>query len=375
MLEAVKEETLILLEPGEVWKPADTFSETESNTSTITLVSNSKYQENVASAPMDVPILLDMTNSENKENDNPYLFVVPSASEESHGSPKSPTNEYSWNEFKIPWNKIPQYMLEACEAGQITNTICTEIVHTVVNEMRNLKQTIPFKAFRIVGKKMADRYPKAFLDIDEDKTVLADGITTVVSKMHMRNAYLNRPHKRNAGIKSQGVPAKKLRNVINSRAGCSNWQPTQSKRNGENIKNLLNNMNETDTNLFKYLEETYSEQRIFLNDVLKPPSVQDIKNEWPVLLNSTAILWHFKKLTNVDIAEIDFTEKSAKILQFAQEKGINYEIDYDEDLKALHILSAYFKEDLSIIFYQFKVSILCLFVKSKIITSKTPSPI
>lgn len=100
-------------------------------------------------------------------------------------------------------------MLKQCEEGKISKSDLTEIVHIIVNEMRNVREYIPYKAFRTVAKKISDKYPAAFIDKDEDGTFLGDGMHGIVSKMHIRNIYLNRRHK-------TVVPPKKLQQQFKS---------------------------------------------------------------------------------------------------------------------------------------------------------------
>lgn len=70
---------------------------------------------------------------------------------------------------------------------------------------------------------MSDKYPRTFLNRDEDGTILGDGMHGIISKMHIRYTYLCRPHK--SGRKNTPVPPKKLKVMNNMRAGCSNWSP------------------------------------------------------------------------------------------------------------------------------------------------------
>lgn len=104
--------------------------------------------------------------------------------------------EVLWSEFVIPWDKIPEKVLKACESGISDKRIITDIIHVVINAMRDIKTNIPSKAFKLVAKKVIDRYPVAFRDQDDDGTVLGDGSHSMFSSLQDRNNYLNRPHKR-----------------------------------------------------------------------------------------------------------------------------------------------------------------------------------
>lgn len=63
-----------------------------------------------------------------------------------------------------------------------------------------------------------------------------------MSKLHIRNAYLNRPHKREGQVSQ--IPFKKIRTLANRRAGCSNWQPQPEELDINDVRTALKNINE-----------------------------------------------------------------------------------------------------------------------------------
>lgn len=91
--------------------------------------------------------------------------------------------------------------------------------------MRNIQDFIPVKAFKIVAKKIVEKYPKIFKDMDEDGKCFGNDTHTTFSKLHDRNCYLNRPHMKRSLSRSLNIPLKKQRKVLSAKAGCSNWQP------------------------------------------------------------------------------------------------------------------------------------------------------
>lgn len=298
-----------------------------------------------------LPVVVVSDSSTNTDNINTSINI-------NVGSLRS---EYSWHTFPIPWGKIPDFMLENLREGRPQKSHLSQMVHVIVNEMRGITTNIPYKAFRIIAKKMCDKYPKAFIDRDEDGTVLGDGMHSLVSKLHIRNTYLNRPHKSTKKNDGELVRPKKLKQMNNMRAGCSNWQPTIDSVNLSHISSELQIMDENNENFFPYLEKTYAQQRCFINQPV-PPSVNDIKKEWPMLLNNkTGIYWHFQKLMNIDIKSISLDLKTQKIVDFNKEKKLCGE-EPDLTLYALKIIAKYFKEDIDQILYVFKVSCHCSYL-------------
>lgn len=56
-----------------------------------------------------------------------------------------------------------------------------------------------------------------------------------------------------------------------------------------------------------------------MNNIEKPPTILEILEEWPILLtNKYAIFWHFKKLTGLDIQDLNVAVKTQKILQLGE---------------------------------------------------------
>lgn len=269
VLDVFGKEILILLENEEKWQPDNYISAINldssfdsspalSTASTLTYISDASHNIDLPSCSnVEDPSILVVIPPDNSQNTD--LLSQPTVPTD---VPKlTPTTEFTWSKFDIPWDKIPNYMLQACANSKPEKANVTEIVHVIVNAMRDIKTNIPYRAFRIVGRKLADRFPKCFLDYDEDGTVLGDGMYGIVSKLHVRNSYLNRPHKQY--LEHQPVPHKKIRAVANLRAGCSNWQPQPESIAINHVKTALKQISGEDPNVYVYLDKTYANQRFF----------------------------------------------------------------------------------------------------------------
>lgn len=372
VLVCLKEETLMLLETGECWQPAQ-HEETGSTTSTLTLYSNASSPD-ASESRAELPSLMeneingDESSTETLQEvpsetvpaigSNIQLFIV--SPESGHSAHTSKNSEYVWKDMAVPWDKLPSYVLKSCEEGTNDKRIISQVINVIVGEMRSIKSNIPRTAFRCLAEKMADTYPKTFLDVDEDGTILGGGISSTVSKLFDRNNYLNRPHKRKGEEPFvKPAPPKLLKTVRNSKVGCSNWQPlVEEKADKIDIIKMINSIDSSHPDFFKFLEETYPEQRQFLNSIENPPTAKETIEKWPVLFDSGCVIWHFKKLTEVETCEIS-PIKILKIINFGKKMNIVFNEEEDQLLSALRILSSYFKEDLSTLFYRFKVRI-CL---------------
>lgn len=209
-----------------------------------------------------------------------------------------------------------------CENGTRNKRAITEIVHIIVNEMRSIKTNIPSKAFKTIANKMISKYLQTFRDVDDDGVVLGDGISTLYLKLHERNSYLNRPHKR-GNIDTEPLPSSKRKQKINITAGCSNWNP-QGVVNVDAQKELLKidfaTQDISEENL-QILESTFQEQRDCINN--SKYAIEEFKKEWPVLFNKKVIIWHFNKITSgnklEDLPRI-INEKKAKICILLKKK-------------------------------------------------------
>lgn len=337
VLVQLKNETFILLQQNEIWK-----KETVENdlASTITVTSGTSSLDD------------SLSSSYNIEND-----------------------EIMWSSFEIPFEKIPKSILDSCVKGENKKYVRNQMVHIIIDELRNIKEIVPYKVLRSVAKALSRKYPKTFLDVDDGK-VIGEGYLALFFKLSERASYLRRPHKRQNNEPS--VPQNLIRKKVNVMAGCVDWAPSGSLDN-----DVITNLNEVTednipTNFEEMLERIYPQHRHFLNNVVHPPTVDQIRKEHPILFNKEAIFWHFKKLTGKDIKDLStgFTAKSSKLLNFGlSQKILNKErIDsLPSEASALLCITNYFKEDISFIWQLISVSsrsIPCNLRVMKMITGK-----
>ncbi|XP_063931266.1 uncharacterized protein LOC135143334 [Zophobas morio] len=223
--------------------------------------------------------------------------------------------------------------------------------------MLDISNEIPTKTFQIIAHKLVAKYPKSFQDYDDDGMVIGNGLITICNQLKERYKYLKVTHKRNSPVESTlPVPINKRKKLLSAKAGCVDWQPSPCGSNEDNeIKEKLKEIdleNWSDESVMELLQKSYAQQRYFIN---KTPTVIDIKNEWPILLKSVGIKFHFKRLMNksIDLLSKNLFLKSENIINFGIKRHIikSRPTENNEIIKCvLSIISKYFAEDVCEIF-------------------------
>ncbi|KYN50145.1 hypothetical protein ALC62_00173, partial [Cyphomyrmex costatus] len=231
--------------------------------------------------------------------------------------------DFNWIDYKIPWNKVPIDMLKTCEEGIRSKSIITEIY--------------------------------------EDGHILGDGSCTMFHKLRERCLYMKRIESKQSAEKSGTIQTKKRK--FHVMAGCSNYQDLPSSSTSINATDIVEETH--DEKSFEDMMETcYIQQRKFLENFEQPPSLNDIKKEFPILFKLESVIFHFNKLTGKrldDLPEI-MKEKSTKIVEFAiQNKYLHLNNNEDYCIQSLRFFALYFKEDFGKMYYKVEVKI-CRFI-------------
>lgn len=366
VLQHFKDEIIILLEPNEQWNqnPQPTSSD-QSFASTLTvnfmLLESSSSNQSSSSNLTQNSVLPDFqtidTNDKNLDA-NQLISLCDldqkpeSLTAEANISVKpdkdseiiQPANityqincnsNFVWQMFEIDWTQFPSHIILECEKGTRNRNTVNFIIHTVVNNMREIKKELSSAAIKIVTKKLIDKFPETFRDIDEDGILIGDGSHSVFKKILDRNNYLNRPHKRKMGVDTEVQANKRLN--MSRRAGCSNWAPPVLDENDSKNLDPQSTKEQCD-------DQDYALQRQFLNTI---PNVKEIKENWPILLTEVGAKHHFKKLTGSDVSALTkcANEKFAKIVKLDKDKGKNVSNLSSKLMMVLKIVASYFKEE------------------------------
>ncbi|CAH0561700.1 unnamed protein product [Brassicogethes aeneus] len=356
-------ETFLLLTNKDKWiSPLEysALSSTLSNPETWISPSDHSVPCSSSSGSFDVPVAKMIVSA---IADNEAQVISTPISAQLHSIINVDCNyETLWIDYEIPWNKVPSFIMEACEKGEVGDAMVTEIIHIIINSMKEIKANIPAKALHIVANKLVDKYPDVFKDKDHDNVTIGDGRYSIFKKLQDRNFYLPRPNKRKNDNIHQTI-LKNSKKQLNAKAGCPNWQPpikhddcwTQDMK--QDLNSYINK--ELNQEFYKLLEKAFQHQRLYIN-AQKPPSLEDILAEWPILFLKETIKWHFNFLTksNFDKLRLDLESKSATILDFMckKKKVDQSKNNYSLHLNALITFAIYFKEDFSVFIFDFEGS-------------------
>ncbi|XP_024884722.1 uncharacterized protein LOC112462889, partial [Temnothorax curvispinosus] len=341
-------EIFMLLQPEESWSAQN---ETELNTtlSDTTSLTSSSFKEGT-------------------------LFSYSSSSQSTASSPTFETcnnkiqlSNNIWKNYQIPWDKLEMSVIKELENGSRSKYAMTAVVNRIVSEMRNIQEFIPAKAFKIIAEQIVSKYPKTFKDMDEDGKCFGDGSYTLFAKLRDRNNYLNRPHMKRSLSHTLTIPLKKQKKVMSAKAGCSNWQPekfldTETEETVEDKTKFLREIVNDDSSkrdpkiqqkIISNLEATYPAQRLYLNNVHDVPTIIDIKNTWPILLQKKYMFWHYEKLMgcSIHILKEEMLKKQHKIEIYGHKKYKDITNSNDPtEMKVMKIIFKHFKEDFEELF-------------------------
>ncbi|XP_037523137.2 uncharacterized protein LOC125756139 [Rhipicephalus sanguineus] len=210
-------------------------------------------------------------------------------------------------------------------------------------------------------------FPDALEDRSLDGRLLGRGYDSFFQQLEIRVA--NNTYRR---VKATVAPGAQWcsRKAVKDSYGCVNWQPARNSEPSEDIDNKIQflkregkkSLEEIDVPLcHDYMEETYPEQRSFIN-ADPAPCISKVKEEWPMLFHRPFFYKHGNKLLAKDVRAIFDQKVSVYALPLVQhlesvpKKEVMYTLMIMQEAtkrgntKAveeamLPLLCAYFKED------------------------------
>ncbi|XP_053289766.1 uncharacterized protein LOC128450381 [Pleuronectes platessa] len=244
-------------------------------------------------------------------------------------------NLSAWPEnFNVPWNRMSPGIKTAIaqEKGKSAKDH-REMVRIIVDEMR-LTELNPSKSQCLtVAKMIVKQHPRSFAD----GTVIGSGYGSLLTQLKTRVEHVNRGNvlirRREPKILSN-PPADIARGPADL-YGCVRWQPDCPP--GETVESLKEKQREMMDlycvegpagaergHLTQLMKTTYYLQRKNIN-AIPPPSITELKNDWPYLFSPKELYSHFKLLTDIDNDILDkmnqaMEEKGKLILQFFEQK-------------------------------------------------------
>nr|XP_005158438.1 uncharacterized protein LOC101885684 [Danio rerio] len=250
-----------------------------------------------------------------------------------------------WPEnFEVPWNRMSSGIKTATALGRRpTAKERREMVRIIVDEMRQTELNPSKSQCLIVAKKIVKQYPQSFADVLKDGTRIGTGYGSLLIQLKTRVEHVNRGcsfSRRRKQKKTSNSPPEDTGPGPTDQYGCVRWQPEcpvddteeslQEKQ--EEMKDLYSCEGPAGAqkgHLSQLMKATYYLQRKSIN-ACPPPSIAELKNEWPYLFTPKELYSHFKSLTNISILERlekSMEEKGKMILQFFHQKPAGTKTD------------------------------------------------
>ncbi|XP_076594907.1 uncharacterized protein LOC143325601 isoform X2 [Chaetodon auriga] len=289
----------------------------------------------------------------------------PSSSQSPSTSPSLSSNESSrmtvnlsaWPEnFSVPWNRMPTGIRTAiAQETRPSAKDRREMVRIIVDEMR-LTELNPSKSQCLtVAWMIVKQHPRSFADVMKDGTKIGSGFGSLVTQLKTRIEHVNRGSTLSRRRKSKNVsksPADIARGPADQ-YGCVRWQPDcPVDETEESLKDKQREMKDLYStegpsgaergHLTHLMKATYYLQRKTIN-ASPPPSIAELKNEWPYLFTPKELYSHFQLLTDIDILhkmEQAIEDKGKLILKYFEQKPAGPNADERE-----RILVKYNNED------------------------------
>lgn len=99
-------------------------------------------------------------------------------------------------DFMIPWHVVPGHIMQTCHNGEkLSAPAYNQFVAIIVDKAREVDRYTTKKTFSARAKAIVDKFPKTFMDDDEDGSIIGGGNCSLLMKLIHRNNYKNRPHK------------------------------------------------------------------------------------------------------------------------------------------------------------------------------------
>ncbi|XP_063074168.1 uncharacterized protein LOC134464751 [Engraulis encrasicolus] len=248
----------------------------------------------------------------------------------------------SWIQgFSIPWDKMPATLLRSISKQERANPPDRRaMVRIVVDSMRRHCPNPNRAACTAVARMIVSSHPLTFTDRTVDGVQIGIGYYSLINQLKTRVEHLNRNSTtdriRKPRTTQDGHVTKPVRSKTDS-YGCVNWQP-KSIPEGETIDTLEEKRKNLKA-IFesvgpraaewpateKCMDVTYAYQRHMIN-VCPPPSISDLKDQWPVLFTPRGLFSHFKTLTGIEIEDRlaeALQNKGKRIITFFQQQSFS----------------------------------------------------
>nr|XP_055027253.1 uncharacterized protein LOC129416852 isoform X2 [Misgurnus anguillicaudatus]XP_055039674.1 uncharacterized protein LOC129427310 isoform X3 [Misgurnus anguillicaudatus] len=272
--------------------------------------------------------------STSAENSDSHLASCSSSSSHLVKVSKVPLD---WaDNFKIPWQKLPEEIIHCLEKKKrLSPRLRREMIRIVVSDMLKVCDGPSKQSSTTIAKKMVAKYPASLQDVIEGE-IVGSGYHSLVKQLqnrveNIKRSYVPKIRKRNRTEDSDTdeIPGEK-KAAVQDTYGCVNWElklmPLSETKESQLDKQEQMKMMSTTANpdpevVSSLLKATYYTQR---RDINNGTSMQQLCETWPFLFREVGMCVHFKLLTGIDLKEMLFNsldKKGKRLLNFLKTVG------------------------------------------------------
>lgn len=217
--------------------------------------------------------------------------------------------------YKLPISKFSEslkFMLN--RKMKLDDKDINAVIQIVVDDIRHQHNCAHISVFRKAAEILISTYPYSFAIVNGNNEIVNTDSISLIQKMTNRNNYLNKSVSRFSLIDNKNMKNKNKKPNLN--LSEDDMKLSEEKRIW--LKDNFDSINEIDM-VEKYFKDTFAFQRFFLNNVLEPPSIDEIRDIWPILLKPRFLKFHytllFKKQMDLRKTILENITKFNKILQ------------------------------------------------------------
>jgi hypothetical protein len=286
-------------------------------------------------------------------------------------TPMSSGDQKKFDEFQLPWAKLPSDLLLDIEAKKMFKKpeLCA-VANIFVSELQQINPQVKQSVLLRVATEAANSFPDSFLQKDESGKLLSPKPVLLLAKMIARRNYNNRkPQKKKHTIQEITKDIKQCREAERIAKTVFDYQPNiiGQEANMEMKRCWLKGVyNTSEATIFasqvtEYMSDTYGLQRKHINE---NSEVENVFEKWPFLQDTLYLKNHFQQLTSADLENFEkkFQMYKAGTISYlsrcnhkTMKKMLPSIATNHVDIRILKLLAAYFKEDYTYLARHFQV--------------------
>lgn len=220
--------------------------------------------------------------------------------------------------YELPITKFSETLMSMLNRKmKLEDKDINTVIQIVVDDIRHQYKCAHSVEFRKAAVKLISAYPYSFAIFNSNHEIISADSTSLVQKMINRHNYLNKSFGKFLTTDNKSSKSKNKQQVDqNLDLSDDDMRLYEEKRLW--LKDNFNSITEAEL-VEKDFKDTFAYQRVYLNNLLETTSIDDIRENWPILLKPKYLKLHysllFNKNTDLRTTMLENIAKFNKILQ------------------------------------------------------------